>query len=65
MAHRAEASRSPRRIVLPTEAIGRPAGLGKLKTSIYLGARHETLNEINREEVTQDLIGWLDGVAGK
>ena len=32
---------------------------------IYPGARHETLNETNRDEVTRDLIAWLDGVVGK
>ena len=38
------------------------AGLTKLTTRIYPGARHETLNETNRDEVTRDLIAWLDGV---
>ena len=28
---------------------------------LYPGARHETLNETNRDEVTADLIAWLDG----
>ena len=27
--------------------------------------RHETLNETNRDEVTRDLIAWLDGVVGR
>jgi len=27
---------------------------------VYQGARHELLNETNRDEVTHDLIGWLD-----
>ena len=40
------------------------AGLTRLTTRIYPGARHETLNETNRDEVTRDLIAWLDGVAG-
>jgi alpha-beta hydrolase superfamily lysophospholipase len=40
------------------------AGFKKLTTRIYPGARHETLNEINRDEVTRDLIAWLDGVIG-
>ncbi|RBP05672.1 alpha-beta hydrolase superfamily lysophospholipase [Roseiarcus fermentans] len=40
------------------------AGFTRLTTRIYPGARHETLNETNREEVTADLIAWLDGVAG-
>jgi alpha-beta hydrolase superfamily lysophospholipase len=41
------------------------AGFTRLTTRIYPGARHETLNETNREEVTRDLIDWLDGVMGK
>jgi alpha-beta hydrolase superfamily lysophospholipase len=41
------------------------AGFTKLTTRIYPGARHETLNETNREEVTRDLIDWLDAVVGK
>jgi alpha-beta hydrolase superfamily lysophospholipase len=38
-------------------------GFTRLTTRIYAGARHETLNETNRDEVTRDLIAWLDGVA--
>jgi alpha-beta hydrolase superfamily lysophospholipase len=38
------------------------AGFTKLTTRIYPGARHETLNETNRDEVTLDLIAWLDGI---
>jgi alpha-beta hydrolase superfamily lysophospholipase len=38
------------------------AGFTKLTTRIYPGARHETLNETNRDEVTRDLIAWLDGI---
>ena len=41
------------------------AGFTRLTTRIYPGARHETLNETNRDEVTRDLIAWLDGVVGK
>jgi alpha-beta hydrolase superfamily lysophospholipase len=41
------------------------AGFTRLTTRIYPGARHETLNETNRDEVTRDLIGWLEGVVGK
>jgi alpha-beta hydrolase superfamily lysophospholipase len=43
----------------------RGAGFTKLTTRIYPGARHETLNENNRDEVTRDLVDWLDGVVGK
>jgi len=38
------------------------AGFTELTTRIYSGARHETLNELNRDEVTRDLIAWLDGI---
>ncbi len=41
------------------------AGFTRLTTRIYPGARHETLNETNREEVTRDLVQWLDGAVGK
>lgn len=37
----------------------RAAGLD-VTAKIYPDARHETLNEINRDEVTRDLISWLD-----
>jgi alpha-beta hydrolase superfamily lysophospholipase len=40
------------------------AGFARLTIRIYPGARHETFNETNRDEVTRDLIAWLDGVAG-
>ena len=38
------------------------AGFTRLTTRIYPDARHETLNETNRDEVTRDLIAWLDTV---
>ena len=41
------------------------AGFTQLTTRLFPGARHETLNETNRDEVTRDLIAWLDGVVGK
>jgi alpha-beta hydrolase superfamily lysophospholipase len=41
------------------------AGFTQVTTRIYPGARHETLNETNRDEVTRDLIAWLDGVVSK
>ena len=37
----------------------RAAGLD-VTAKIYPDARHETLNETNREEVTRDLLGWLE-----
>lgn len=38
----------------------RKAGLTSVTTHYYLGARHELLNETNRDEVTADVIAWLD-----
>jgi alpha-beta hydrolase superfamily lysophospholipase len=37
----------------------RAAGINDLEFVIYPEARHETLNETNREEVTEALLGWL------
>lgn len=34
-------------------------GLTDVELKIYDNARHEILNEINREEVTRDIIGWI------
>ena len=38
------------------------AGFTRLTTRIYPDARHEALNETNRDEVTRDLVAWLDGI---
>jgi alpha-beta hydrolase superfamily lysophospholipase len=38
----------------------RRAGLRDVTHRFYQGARHETLNETNRDEVTRDLVAWLD-----
>jgi alpha-beta hydrolase superfamily lysophospholipase len=35
-------------------------GLSKVEKRIYKDARHELLNEINREEVTRDILAWLE-----
>jgi len=35
-------------------------GIEDLKLRLYENARHETLNEINRDEVTRDVINWLN-----
>lgn len=37
----------------------RNAGVRDVTLKVYQGGRHEMLNEINREEVYRDLIGWL------
>lgn len=39
----------------------RDAGL-EVTARYYAGARHEVLNETNRDEVHRDLVDWLDGV---
>ena len=40
----------------------RDAGLERVTHHFYPDARHELFNETNREEVTRDMIAWLDGV---
>jgi alpha-beta hydrolase superfamily lysophospholipase len=40
----------------------REAGLQNVTHKVYVDARHETLNETNRGEVTRDLIDWFNGV---
>jgi alpha-beta hydrolase superfamily lysophospholipase len=42
----------------------RAAGL-RVKHKFYPEARHELLNEINREEVTRDLLDWISQVLEK
>jgi len=38
----------------------REAGIANLEQRFYEGGRHEMLNETNRDEVTADLLAWLD-----
>jgi alpha-beta hydrolase superfamily lysophospholipase len=40
----------------------REAGVQSIDKLYYEGGRHEMLNETNRDEVTADIIGWLDRV---
>jgi alpha-beta hydrolase superfamily lysophospholipase len=37
----------------------RDAGVADVTVVVYPGARHEILNETNRDEVTADIIAWL------
>ena len=37
------------------------AGLTDVMIRLYPGGRHEMLNEINRDEVKQDILNWLNG----
>ncbi|MEI8255972.1 MAG: alpha/beta hydrolase [Deltaproteobacteria bacterium] len=41
------------------------AGLTRVAHRYYPGGRHEIFNETNRDEVTRDLIAWLDGALPK
>ncbi|OZF29783.1 alpha/beta hydrolase [Rhodococcus sp. 14-2496-1d] len=43
----------------------RQAGMSDVTVTLYPGARHEILNETNRDEVTANIIGWLTDRAGK
>jgi len=42
----------------------RAAGLERVTHRFYEGARHELFNETNRDEVTRDLLAWLDEATG-
>ena len=42
----------------------RAAGLTDVTLTVYPGARHEVLNETNRDEVTADIVAWLDAKVG-
>ena len=41
------------------------AGMSDVTMKLYQGARHEILNEINREEVYRDVLAWLNSKVGK
>ena len=43
----------------------RAAGLEDVRHEFYRDGRHESLNEINRDEVTGDLIRWLNSVVAR
>ena len=45
----------------PTELYGKykKAGVKDIKIRLYEGARHETLNEINRDEVYNNILQWI------
>ena len=46
------------------ESRWRAGGVSNIETAYYKNGRNEMLNEINRDEVTADIIGWLDKVVG-
>ena len=43
----------------------RAAGLTDVTVRTYPGARHEILNETNRDEVVARILDWLDEVLSK
>jgi alpha-beta hydrolase superfamily lysophospholipase len=51
-----QASKGPRILAKAYER----QGLERVTLELYSGARHEMLNEINRDEVVADVIAWLD-----
>ena len=46
--------------VLEAHNLFKEAGVKDLSYKLYEGARHELLNETNRDEVIKDTIGWLE-----
>jgi alpha-beta hydrolase superfamily lysophospholipase len=44
------------------EELWREAGIKRIDKQYYKDGRHEMLNEINREEVTQNIINWINEV---
>lgn len=42
----------------------REAGIADVEAHLYPGARHEVLNETNRDEITADIIAFLDRTVG-
>lgn len=43
------------------ERLYRQAGLRDVTVQVYQGARHELFNDTCRDQVTADLVAWLDG----
>lgn len=41
-------------------AMYRGLGIGRVDEKLYEGARHEILNETNRDEVMSDIVAWLE-----
>jgi len=42
----------------------RDAGVSDVTVTVYADGRHEMLNELDRDQVTADVIAWLDAHAG-
>ncbi len=52
------------KMLLPMVEQYRKAGLTRVESKFYPDARHELLNETNREEVTRELLEWMSRVIG-
>jgi len=52
------------RTVRELEARYRSNGVKDVTALYYPGARHELLNEVNRDEVQEDVAAWLDRITG-
>ncbi len=48
------------RQIEPMIAAWRKAGMNRIDNKFYPEARHELFNETNREEVTRDLLNWME-----
>ena len=46
--------------VRKVEAMFRSAGCRDVTVKLYHGGRHEMFNELNRQEVMEDLLVWLE-----
>jgi alpha-beta hydrolase superfamily lysophospholipase len=46
--------------VLEVYDLFKKAGIKDVSYKFYPGARHEILNDVCKEEVFRDIIGWLD-----
>ena len=56
----ARAVRAVEQAVLDLDRRMRAMGFLNLDTKVYVETRHESLNEINRDEVSQDFLAWAN-----
>ena len=42
----------------------RAMGFSNLTSRVYADTRHESLNEVNRDQVMADFVAWVEGVVG-
>jgi alpha-beta hydrolase superfamily lysophospholipase len=42
------------------EAYRKNSGIQDIELFVYHDARHEIYNELNKDQITQDLIDWID-----